>query len=197
MAGRIPVLRAAAVMTAAALGVHELRYLIGYGGDAGSTLAAQGHGYLAFAAAGTAALLAAAVSGLLAAMARVHRTGERDIGGLPFGLLWLSASIGLALVYCGQELLEGVLAPGHPVGLAGVIATGGWTAFPLSFALGLVVALLLRGADAAIAAVARRRVAPDAPARAAGPLRPPRPVLAPPASVLALNLAGRAPPAAS
>lgn len=197
MAGRIPALRAAAVMTAAALGVHELRYLIGYGGDAGATLAAQGHGYLALAGVGTAALLAAAMAGLLAAMARAHRTGERDGEGLPFGVLWLSASIGLVLIYCGQELLEGVLSPGHPVGLAGVIAAGGWTAFPLSLALGLVATLLLRGADAAIAAVARRRAAPAPAARAARAPRPHRSALAPPASVLALNLAGRAPPAAS
>jgi len=197
MAGRISTLRAAAVMTAAALGVHELRYLIGYGGDAGSTLSAQGHWYLAFAGVAAAGLLAAATVALIVAMTRAQRTGERDGEGLPFGVLWLSASIGLALIYCSQELLEGVLASGHPVGLAGVLSAGGWTAFPIALGFGLLVALLLRGADAVIASAGRRSAKPGETSSAARPSRPHRPALPPPASVLALNLAGRAPPATS
>lgn len=197
MAGSISTLRAAALITAAALGVHELRYLIAYGGDAGPVLADQGHAYLSFAGIGVAALLAVATAGVIVAMARAHRNGAHDGEELPFGVLWLSAATGLALIYCGQELIEGALAPGHPAGLAAMLAGGGWTAFPLALAFGLLVALLLRGADAAIAAAARRAPARTRARRAARLVRPVRPAIAPPASVIALNLAGRAPPVTS
>lgn len=195
MAGNSSTLRAVALMSAAALGLHELRYLIGYGGDAGSVLAAQGHGYLTFAGLLAAMLLAAAAVALLRAMARAHRTGVAAGEELPFGVLWLSVALGLALIYCTQELLEGLLAHGHPSGvIAGLLAQGGWTAFPLALALGLGVALLLRGADAAIAAAARRARRPHAAAPAVP--RPAPAPLAPRSSVLSRHLAGRAPPLA-
>jgi hypothetical protein len=194
MAGKSSTLRAVALMVAAALGLHELRYLIGYGGDTGSALAAQGHGYLSFAGLPVAVLLGAAAVGLLRAMVRAHRIGVAARDEMPFGVLWLSVALCLALIYCSQEFLEGLLAHGHPSGVvAGLLAQGGWTAFPLALVIGLGVALLLRGADAAIAAAARRARCPRPAAGAVSP-RPALPPLAPASSVLARNLAGRAPP---
>jgi hypothetical protein len=66
------------------------------------------------------------------------------------------ATLVLALVaaYCAQELLEGILASGHPAGLAGVFGDGGWTAIPLALPLALLVALGLRGRGALAAATA-------------------------------------------
>ena len=46
--------------------------------------------------------------------------------------------------------------PAHGGGLAGVVGHGGWTAFAFAVLLGALVALLLRGADAAIAYAGRR-----------------------------------------
>ena len=159
-------LRATALITAASLALHELRYVLGYGSHAHEALASQGHSYLPLAAALAAVLLALAAAHLLARLARAWRTGVGDGAPLPVGLAWLAASLALAGVYTGQELLEGALAEGHPGGLAAVTANGGLVAYPLAFALGALVALLLRGASAVLAAVARRPrgwLAPRAP----------------------------------
>ena len=98
----------------------------------------------------------------------------------------------------GQELTEGMLASGHPSGLAALTAHGGLVALPLAAAFGLLVALVLRGVRAAIDAAARRGRAP-VPLVAARPALA-RPVAAPAVALdspLARHLAGRAPPASS
>ena len=51
MAGARYRLRLAALIASAALGLHESRYLLAYGGDSGEQLARQGHAYLPFASA--------------------------------------------------------------------------------------------------------------------------------------------------
>jgi hypothetical protein len=58
-------------------------------------------------------------------------------------------SVSLLAMYSLQESLEGALATGHPGGLAGVFGHGGWVAIPLSAAVGLALALALRGAGRA------------------------------------------------
>ncbi len=185
----------AALIALAALVLHELRYLIGYGGHAGEALGSQGHGYLPLASFAVLGLLALGVGQLLLAFRRALRSATASPTP-PFGLLWLAAISGLLAVYCAQELLEGVLSTGHPNGFAALAAERGWSALPLAIALGALVALALRGAAAVEARVAARgRVPRELPLRAPKARRrfpdPERPRL----SVLAAKLAGRAPPA--
>jgi hypothetical protein len=97
-------------------------------------------------------------------------------------------------IYGAQELLEGLLAAGHPAGVEGVFGHGGWAAAPLAGLVAAVLVALLRGVDAA---------EPVQLLRAIGRLRqrglpldqrvPAAPVL-PAAAALARYLAGRAPP---
>jgi hypothetical protein len=182
----------AALLAAAALGVHELRYVLAFGDAAGTRLAAEGHAYLSW--------LSPVIGGLvaLAAAALVHGVARGgDLMAPPprrAGRLWLTCAAALALTYATQESVEGLLAAGHPEGWAAVLGHGGWIAFPLAAGFALPVALLLRGGAAAVAAVTRRTVAP----RIAGSLAP---ALVAPASppvlrlgVLAVGGAGRAPP---
>jgi hypothetical protein len=189
-------LRAGALIAVSALALHELRYLIGYGHGADEAIAAQGHAYLPIAGGLVSLLLALAAAQLARALLAPRRRPGGEPRPVPFWLAWALASAALLTVYAGQELTEGLLAAGHPGGLAAVAGHGGLVAVPLAAGFGLLVALALRGARAAIAAVASRR-------RAAAPR--PRPILARPApgpvlapdSVIARNLAGRAPPAVS
>jgi hypothetical protein len=152
-------LRCFALLGAGALGLHELRYLIGYGGDAGHALAEQGHGYLDAVTAVVALTLVAALAALVAALVRGPGAAKRPPRS--WRLRWLACSGALLAVFTLQELVEGVLSPGHPAGLVGVAGSGGWIAVPLALAIGAVVAALLRGAEAVIA-------------RFAAPLRRPR-----------------------
>jgi hypothetical protein len=183
----------AALVAVAVLVLHELRYLIGYGGLAGDALASQGHGYLQFASAGVLLLLGLGVGQVLLAVRRALRSAAADPAP-PFGLLWLASICALLTVYCGQELLEGALSPAHPNGFAALAVDGGWSALPLAVGLGLIVALVLRGVAAAEALVARRA------RRQRGSVRAPRAWLPRPdaeiplISVLARKLASRAPP---
>ena len=190
--------RAAALMPAAVLTVHQLRFQLAFGSHADSKLAAQGHEYLGVLAPIAATLLAIGVGLLLAAIALAWRRGggegESPTQAFAFHKLWLLAAFSLLAIYCGQELLEGFLATGHPEGLAGVFGEGGLWAIPLSVLLGGVVALGLRAADAAVRWAAGRRVRPRVPRAPARHL--PRPALVSLAlrQPLADAAAGRAPP---
>jgi hypothetical protein len=184
----------AGLIAVAVLVLHELRYVIGYGGHAGRALAEQGHGYLPLASIGVLLLLALGVGQLLLAFRRALRSATASPAP-PFGLLWLAAISALLAIYCGQELLEGLLATGHPTGFGALAANGGWSALPLAIALGALVALALRGAAAVEGRVAARARGPrPLPARAPRARHPRPSVDIPPRSVLALKLAGRGPP---
>jgi hypothetical protein len=201
-----PRLRAAALMPAAVLTVHQLRYLLAFGGGTGQELEKEGHQYLSALAAPIAMSVAIVVGLFFARLASAWRDGAegvaasgREAGKDPAawrGFLRLAVLIGAALLalYSCQELLEGMLSSGHPGGFDGVFGDGGWWAVPLSFACGLVIAAALRGARAAIRWVAARRrrtnVSHGRPAPAPRPRRLalPRPV------PLAGAAAGRAPP---
>jgi hypothetical protein len=163
------VLRATALIAVASLGLHQLRYLLGYGSHAHDALAAQGHAYLSLVGLAGALVLALAAAQLMAALSRAWRTGAGEGAPPPVGLVWLAASVSLAGVYTGQELLEAALSAGHPGGVAALTAHGGLMAYPLAVVIGLVVALALRGAAVAVAAVARRRRSPAS--RERGPSR--------------------------
>ena len=179
-----------ALLSAGAFGVHQLRYALAYGGDAGSALAGSGHGYLAF---------VEPLIGLALAFALAHAVWRIVGGGRARGIsrrrLAALLALTLLLVYTGQELVEGELAAGHASGLTGVFGSGGWIAVPVALLMGGVLSVAVRLVDAAAEAVAdatnvsvprptpRRQISNDATA-----------VVVPRPSPLARHLAGRAPP---
>lgn len=197
--GRRPdVLRRTALLAAGALSLHQLRYLAGYGGNAGDAAAAHGHGYLSWVAVATVGLVVAGGCAFVLALAGARRTGapERRPGG--FTGAWLSASAALAVIYSVQELAEGWLAHGHPGGTAALLGHGGWTAYALALAIGALVALALRGARSVVALAARgRRLAHLASSQAAPSLALAAAPLLLRLRLVSLTLAGRAPPATS
>jgi hypothetical protein len=194
-------LRAGTLIAVGALGVHDLRYLLAYGGDAGHELSLQGHGYLRLATpliAGLVVLAAAAfATRLMRAYTAAHGDEPRPLPSTR--RMWLVASALLVTVYSVQEWVEGELASGHPGGLNAPYAHGGWLAIPLALVIGFLIALALRGAAAAIAVAAARGRARLRPPAASALLSPvARSVWsAPPQVPLARRLAPRAPPAAS
>jgi len=180
-------LRAGAMLAAGSLAVHELRFLAGYGGED----AVAGHGYLAWAAPLLALLIAAGCGAWLARVGRSSTSAPRR-----FGVAWIGATGSLLGTYVVQEMIEGLTSTGHP----GLAAHGGWIALPAALLVGGLVALMLRGAQAAdrAAAVAAKPwsplqlafAAPAAIVRIADPAMP-RP------RILGRRLAGRGPPVAS
>lgn len=193
MAATSPRLRATAALAVGAFALHQGRYLLGYGGASGDALSAHGHGYLTLLVPLLALLAAAAAAQFVTALARAD-AGAAGGRRSRFGAVWLAATLTLLATYAGQELLEGLLATGHPDSAAALLAGGGWWALPLAAAIGLAVALLLRAATLVIEAAARRhrRHHPRRRARFVAP----SPVSAdlPALSVFGRNLAGRAPP---
>ena len=200
-----PSFRAAALMPAAVLTVHQARFMLAFGGSSGEELEKEGHQYLSALAAPIAMSLAIVVGLFFARLASAWRdgAGEGDArrravsdpasrhGFLHLALL-IAAS--LLVLYSCQELLEGMLSNGHPEGFDGVFGDGGWWAVPLSLLFGLAIAAALRGARAAIRWVVSRRRRPrishERPAAAPRPRRLALPRLVP----LAGAAAGRAPP---
>jgi hypothetical protein len=200
-----PALRGAALMPAAALLVHQLRYELAFGADAPRALATQGHAYLSSLTPWIVLLAALALGASLGALAQrwaagasaagaVRRRSRRAATGLA---TWLAASAALLAIFSGQELLEGAFAGGHAAGLAAVVGGGGWWALPSALVVGALVALMLRAgalADATLAELAPLRLRLRAGARAGSRApRPAAPLLRAPAP-LARAAAGRAPP---
>jgi hypothetical protein len=188
-------LRSCILLAAGALGLHQLRYTLAYGGDAGHALRAQGHAYLG---PGTAVVVGALILALALGLRRLA-AGHDARRGRTLAGLWLAAAGALLAVYAVQETIEGAVAPGHAGGIAALAAHGGWVALPLAAALGLLIALGMRGRRAAaealaVAARAVVRWARAVPARAVVAPREPAPRRL---GVLAAAAAGRAPPAAS
>ena len=183
------------MVAAGSLAVHEARYAVSYGDGAGGVLAAQGHGYLTWIAPLVAILVAVASGGFVATLAAPCREVSNRVRT---GRVWIAASGALTAIYLLQETLEGMLAGGHPAGVAGVLADGGWTAVLFALAIGALIALTLRGARVVREAAARwLRPAAWVSAPATNTfLRPIVPGV-PRRAVLARHLAGRAPPAVS
>lgn len=184
----------AALIGSAALGVHESRYLLAYGGRSGEELARQGHAYVSFVTPLVAGLMALAAVQLLTAVTRARDTGTATGVRPPLWKLWLFASAALLSIYVGQELLEGVLAAGHAQGVAAVFAHGGWVCAPLALGFGALAAVGLRGAELAVSAAARRAMLRRPERPTPGAPRLPAQVFARASSPLAAKLAGRAPP---
>lgn len=187
MTGSASWFRFVALLSAGALGVHQLRYLVTYGDGAGTALEHSGHGYLA----AVEPLVGMAVA-LVIALA-LHRVAAGRPGvPLPTrGRLASMFGIALLLTFVGQELIEGELAAGHASGLAGVFGAGGWVAVPLALVVGALASLFVRAAEAALPAAwcAARLAVPRAGvvlrgSRTRGPAR----------ASLPRHLAGRGPP---
>ena len=129
------------------------------------------------------------------ALGRAFRSGEagtcsrRGLLGL-----WLSATLALVLIYASQEFLEGLFAAGHPAGLQGIFGDGGWLSLPAAAAVGIVLALLVRGGRAAIELAARLRRARPPLGRDSAPILRPKPVFLIAAAPLAACSPSRAPP---
>jgi hypothetical protein len=163
--------RTAGALAACAYAVHSLRYTLAYGSHAGSELHRQGHAYLAGAPVLLTALLALGAGELVRAAARGERAPDARRTLLR---TWALAAVALMAVFGVQESLEGLLAAGHPAGLAAVFGGGGWLAAPLSAVFGLLVAVLDRGARAVLAgASARLRLAAPRPPALRVSLLPP------------------------
>lgn len=190
MTARRFALMAVALLSAAALLVHDLRYRLVFGDDTGSVLAEHGHGYLAALSPFVAVLCAIACARLLLGVARGMPEGT---GQARFGRMSAACAAALFAVYAGQELLEGALSAGHAGGLDAIFASGGWLSVPLCLLVGMGLALVLRLARAIAHRRAERRAdspeALPAPWMAAGYA-----VFTPRACELARQLAGRAPP---
>ncbi len=191
-----PSIRACALLIGGGYALHEGRYRLAFGRHASEALGRSGHGYLHLVGPVLAVLLALLAGVALARLARGVPRGPRRV--MPFALLWGVCAVAVALIFCVQELTEGVLAGGHPSGLSAVLGEDGWLFAPLAICVGGLVALGLRGADAAQDLVAE--VIAGVGDRAQ--LRPSRPGSVRPAdrsgprgSVLALRIGGRAPPA--
>jgi hypothetical protein len=181
------------LVPAAALVVHQLRYWLAYGSEANAQLAAQGHSYLHSLAPWAVLALGIGATLFLRRVARALVTGDAARSGRrSFPALWALSGVGLLTIYSVQETLESFLSSGHPGGVAGVFGHGGLWAVPVSAAVGLVVALVLRAGRAVLDAAAR--LAPELPRLRALPLVVPAGVLPAAARPLAHSAAGRAPP---
>jgi len=193
---RLPELRTAALLLVAALGVHQLRYVAGFGSRSSGALADHGHSYLAIVTPCLAVLAAFAVAKLLV---RAAEGAAREKGMVsPLLVVWAAVTVALLALYSGQELLEGALTAHHPSGWEGVIGNGGWSAAPLSVVFGGLVALTLRAASAVEAGVlcrAGRSVAVLLTSPVVAPLLAAELVHPVRSSPLSRKLAGRAPPA--
>jgi hypothetical protein len=173
--------------------VHQLRYRLGFGDKAGHVLSDHGHGYMTTVAPIVSLLLAAVIGQLLWAVCQQAAPGRPH--RISAGRLWLLIAAALLGLYTGQELLEGVLAPGHPAGLAGVLDHDGWTAAPLALVVAGAITVALRVASAVDASDPPLLLAAPLPKHAA-PLALVAVIdgLWPSSSPLALCGAGRAPP---
>jgi hypothetical protein len=185
-----------ALVPAAALAVHQLRFVLAFGGSAGTELARQGHSYLHSLAPWIVMLIGVAIGGFLRALGRALAK-QRSVSRytLSLGALWITCAVCLVAIYVTQEFVEGLLATGHPGGLAGIFGYGGWWSIPGAVCVGLVLAAIFHGARWVLDEVARRGAGAhvDRPPSAATPLRP-RPALLPRLAPLAEGWSDRGPP---
>jgi hypothetical protein len=187
-------IRAAALISVGALAVHDLRFVLAYRGGTAKELSVTGHGYLGDVTPLAMGVLALAIAAF--AWRLLHPHGEET--RLPSTRrMWAFLSGVLIAIYASQEWIEGQLSAGHAAGLAGIFGSGGWLAVPLALIVALVIALLLRGAETAIALAGRSRGRSWLRPRPLVTLSAPsvwRPV---PGDALAYSLAPRGPPLAS
>jgi hypothetical protein len=186
-----------AIVLPAAFAVHQLRFLLAFGGGAGAELQRTGHSYLHSFVPWLVLCVALGVGGFLRAAGRAL-AGQTSWGRYTLSLsaLWVLCSLALVGIYVSQEFLEGLFATGHPGGLAGIFAYGGWWSIPVALAVGLVLAVVFHGARWVFDEVAQRHAAALASSRER-PVASPRPrdFLLPLRPPLVGGSSGRGPPA--
>jgi hypothetical protein len=189
--------RGAALVPAATLAVHELRYLLAFGGGASHELAERGDTYVGWLAPLCVLVLAAPLG---AVVGRVSAAWQGRESGRARGcrgrlLQWLALGLVLLGCFCFQEVVEQLVEPQHPVGLSGIFGDGGLWAVPAAFGLAAVLTLLMAGTQAVVSRIARRRVRPVVALRSAAcAVRLPCVPCLVAAAPLAGGAAGRAPP---
>jgi hypothetical protein len=149
----------AGLVPVAAFAVHQLRFLLAFGGGAGTELKETGHSYLHSVVPWIMLAVGVSVGAFLWSLGRAV-TGRRSTTasrrGISFLALWLLCATCLLAIYCTQEFLEGLFATGHPTGLAGIFGFGGLWSIPSAIGVGLVLASLMYGASWTLAEVGRR-----------------------------------------
>jgi hypothetical protein len=160
-----------ALVPPAAFAVHQLRYELAYGSQAGVVLHATGHSYLHSVVPWLIALVGLAVGSFLLRVGQAF-TRQTSAGGfsMSFGALWALCALLLVAIFACQETLEGLFAVGHPGGWTGVFGNGGWWAVPVAACVGLVLAAVFHGARWAVHQVARWRRRPSRARRTVGRL---------------------------
>jgi hypothetical protein len=186
-----------ALLPPAAFVVHQLRYVLAFGGSAGVELQRTGHSYLHSLVPWIVVLLALVAGGFLRALGRAF-AGHSSVSRYTMSLagMWLACSVCLVAIFVCQEFLEGLFATGHPAGLAGIFGYGGWWSIPAAACVGLVLAAWLHGARWVLHEVARRRARPQASWTGPALVLPrPRDVVVAPFAPLVGGWSGRGPPA--
>ena len=192
--------RGAALLPAATLAVHELRYLFAFGHGASRALTERGDVYVGWLAP-LCVLILAVPLGALAGRVSAAWQGDATVGGAGrrrWWARWLLLALSLFACFCAQEVLEQLLEAGHPTGFNGVFGDGGWWALPAALAVAALLTLLIAGTRAAIRGIARVRCRPGAAQFGLAGVRVRRgdqPILIA-AAPLADGAAGRAPPLA-
>jgi hypothetical protein len=162
------------LLSLGALALHELRYLLAFGGGAATELERTGHGYLDLLAPVLVALALATIVVSVVAPAILRAAPSLGDGGY---LTERAAGYAAALltVHLAQELTEGLLHGGH-AGVAHAFEAGGVLVLPLAMALGALAALArgwLERAERRLAAALERGPLPRAPRRiGCGPVAP-------------------------
>lgn len=157
--GRLPSGSGLLLIPAASLVVHQLRYTLAYGSHANAELTAQGHSYLYSLTPWFVFTLGIGLALFLRRATHALRTGEAGrFARISSLMVWLLAWTGLIAIYATQELLEELLASGHPGGFAGVFGHGGFWAVPVAAAVAGVVTVCLRVARAVLRVAAETRV---------------------------------------
>lgn len=164
-------------MPPAAFIVHEFRYELAYGSQAGVILRETGHSYLHSVVPWLVALVGLTLGLFLARVGRAFasRTSPRGFT-LSFGALWGLCALSLVAIFACQETLEGLFAFGHPGGWSAVFGYGGYWAIPAAACVGFVLAAIFHGARWVVRRVALWRRRPSRARRTAG--RTPRPATA-------------------
>jgi hypothetical protein len=182
--------RLAAILVVGAFALHQLRFLIAFGGSSSAELS-QGHRYM------SELLPPIAVLVLAAALATLLRGTEgASPTRAPLARRVALFTAALLSIYVGQESLEGILAAGHPGGPAALLAHGGWIALPLALAIGGLSALLARALEKVERAIAVVHATWSHRSRAPASRGRPLPARGPrlPSTPLAFGLARRPPP---
>jgi len=185
----------AALVPAAAFAVHQLRFVLAFGGRASAELADTGHSYLHSVVPWIVLLVGLSVGAFLWTVGRAvsggRSTSRRTAS---FLVLWLVCAACLLAIYCTQEFLEGLFATGHPTGLEGIFGFGGWWAIPSAAAVGLVLGAILYGARWTLDEISRRRTPVLRRVRGCPVLAAPDDAVLVPAAPLVRGWSGRGPP---